>query len=309
MTRTLRMTTSASLLAAGAWLALSFAPAAVHAQQAQRPGGFNIDPRAQNRTYHFADTDEDMPYCVFVSSKVSANKPAPLIVSLHGLGAGPQIMCNSTAVDLAEQGGYILASPMGCNEGGWYGSPVLSRPRPADAQPAAAPPPSDGKCHPGSGGFGRGNAAPRTQPANLAELSEKDVMNVIAIVRKEFNVDAHRIYLTGHSMGGAGTYFLGSKHADIWAAIAPVAPAAFGMMANRVDYLKPLKAAGVPIMVVHGDADEAVPVATSRDNWVPSMKELGIEHEYVELPGVTHGPVITQSQKYVYEFFGKHSKK
>jgi predicted peptidase len=297
-------TTLASLLGFTGWLALGLAPTGVLAQQGQRPSGFNIDPRAQSRTYHFADTDEDMPYCVFASSKVNAREAAPLIISLHGLGAGPQIMCNSTAVDLAEKGGYILAAPMGCNEGGWYGSPVLSRPRPADAQPT----PSDGKCHPGSGGFGRGNAAPRSQPANLAELSEKDVMNVLAMVRKEFNVDAHRIYLTGHSMGGAGTYFLGSKHADIWAAIAPVAPAAFGMMADRVRYLQPLKDAHVPIMVVHGDADEAVPVATSRDNWVPSMKELGIEYEYVELPGVTHGPVITQSQQYVYGFFDKHRK-
>jgi dipeptidyl aminopeptidase/acylaminoacyl peptidase len=61
-------------------------------------------------------------------------------------------------------------------------------------------------------------------------------------------------------------------------------------------------------MVVHGDMDEAVPVETSRDNWVPSMEALGIEHEYVELPGVTHGPVITASQPYIYEFFGQHSK-
>src|SRR5262249_52460670 len=141
-------------------------------------------------------------------------------------------------------------------EGGWYGSPVLSRPRGpgGDGQPAAPPPEGDGKCHPGSGGFGRGSGG-RSQPANIAELSEKDVMNVLAMVRKEFNVDADRIYLTGHSMGGAGTYFLGSKHPDIWAAIAPVAPAAFGMIANRVDYLQPLKKAGVPIMVVHGDMD------------------------------------------------------
>jgi predicted peptidase len=134
-------------------------------------------------------------------------------------------------------------------------------------------------------------------------------MNVLAMVRKEFNVDARRIYLTGHTMGGAGTYFLGSKHADIWAAIAPVAPAAFGMNADRVRYLQPLKDAGVPTMVVHGDKDEAVPVETSRDNWVPSMNELGIQHEYVELPGVTHGPVITQSQQYIYAFFDKHSKR
>ena len=307
MTLNLRMTMSGSLLGMAAWLALGVAASSALAQEAQRRPGLQIDPRAQSRTYHFADTDEDMPYCLFVSSKVGAGKPAPLIISLHGLGAGPQIMCNSTAVDLAEKGGYILAAPMGCNEGGWYGSPVLRRRPAGDDQAAAAPPESDGKCHPGAGGFGRGSAG-RSQPANIAELSEKDVMNVLAMVRKEFNVDAHRIYLTGHSMGGAGTYFLGSKHTDIWAAIAPVAPAAFGMIANRVEYLRPLKEAGIPVIVVHGDMDEAVPVATSRDNWVPSMKELGIVHEYVELPGVTHGPVITQSQAYIYAFFDKHSK-
>ncbi len=96
MTRNLRMTVPASLLAAAAWLALSVASSSALAQEGQRRPGFQIDPRAQSRTYHFADTDEDMPYCVFVSSKVSVGKPAPLIISLHGLGAGPQIMCNST---------------------------------------------------------------------------------------------------------------------------------------------------------------------------------------------------------------------
>ena len=41
-------------------------------------------------------------------------------------------------------------------------------------------------------------------PADIPELSELDVMNVLAIVRKDFNVDPSRIYLWGHSMGGGG---------------------------------------------------------------------------------------------------------
>ena len=112
-------------LAAFVTLNLCAAPAGAQPGQGRGGGGFGIDPRAQDRTYHFADTNEDLPYCVFVSSKVSKDKPAPLIISLHGLGAGPQIMCNTTAVDLAEAGGYILAAPMGYNTGGWYGSPVI----------------------------------------------------------------------------------------------------------------------------------------------------------------------------------------
>jgi hypothetical protein len=43
--------------------------------------------------------------------------------------------------------------------------------------------------------------------------------------------------------------------------------------------------------------------------WVDTIKELGMNHEYVEQPCVTHGPIITSSQAPIYEFFGKHSKK
>jgi len=239
-------------------------------------GGFGIDPRADDRTYHFADTDEEMPYCVFASSRIDPDTPAPLIIALHGAGVGPQIMCNSTAVDLAEEGGYVLASPMGYSPRGGYGAPRRA---------------------------GRGGG--ENEPANLSELSEKDVMNVLAMVREEFNIDANRIYLTGHSMGGGGTMFLGSKHADIWAAIAPVAGG--GGRENQAEMLQPIKDAGVAVMVVHGADDEVVPVDGSR-SLVAEMEAMEIVHEYVELPGVTHGPVITASQEHVFEFFGKHSR-
>jgi predicted peptidase len=73
---------------------------------------FQMDSRAKELTYHFKDTDEDMKYCLFVSSKINKNKKAPLIVSLHGMGAGPSIMVSKQAVDLAEKGGYILVAPM-----------------------------------------------------------------------------------------------------------------------------------------------------------------------------------------------------
>ena len=93
---------------------------------AQPGGGFGLDSRAESRTYHFADTDDDLPYCVYVSSKVKPDQPAPLIIALHGMGATPDIMCNSTTIDLAEEGGYIVAAPMGYNTTGWFGSPVIS---------------------------------------------------------------------------------------------------------------------------------------------------------------------------------------
>src|SRR4030095_4108971 len=105
--------------------------------------GAAVDPRVQQRTYLFKDTNEELPYAVFVSSKVSKDKKNPLIVALHGLGGNPNTLLRGNALQLAEEGGYILVGPMGYNPGGWYGSPVISRPD--------APPP---------------------QPANLSELSE-----------------------------------------------------------------------------------------------------------------------------------------
>ena len=288
-----------------AWLTLGLHTSALAQQDGARGAGRggrggggltqSTDPRVQNRTYRFADTNEDLPYCLFVSSKVSKDKKNPLIVSLHGLGIGPGFMCRGKALDLAEEGGYILVAPMGYNTGGWYGSPVMNlgargaRGRGADQ------------------GGGQAAPAPPAPPANLAELSEKDVMNVLAIMRKEFSVDDSRTYLIGHSMGGAGTFFLGSKHAKEWAALAPIAPASFLMNNDRATILQGIKDGGVPMMVTTGDADEAVPVANTR-MWVDTMKELKMNYEYKEYPGVTHGPIIEAAMPDIFAFLAKHTK-
>jgi dienelactone hydrolase len=229
------------------------------------------------------------------------------------------------SVELAEQGGYILVAPMGYNSAGWYGIPP-GPPRgggpgapaapgaPRAGQPAAnGAPAAPGGAQRGAGGGrggGRGVTAGGTaitDAAKVREASEKDVMAVLDMIRKEFNVDERRIYLTGHSMGGAGTYYLGSKYASIWAAIAPIAPAAMSMTNDRARILQAIKDAGVPMLVSMGDADEAVPVANVR-TWVETMKELQMNFEYKEHPGVTHGPIMSAAMPDIYAFFAKHAK-
>src|SRR5688572_17137040 len=210
------------------------APQGAPTATATPPGRGAVDPRVQQRTYMFADTNEQMPYALFVSSKVTKDKKSPLIVSLHGLGGDQNTMVRESlrSVELAEQGGYILVAPMGYNSGGWYGIPPgPPRPAPANANGAQRPP------RPVIGGTAI------TDPAKVREASERDVMTVLDMVRKEFNVDEQRIYLMGHSMGGAGTYYLGSKHGDVWAALAPIAPAAMGMTNDRAKVLEAIKAA------------------------------------------------------------------
>src|SRR5579872_959120 len=84
------------------------------------------DPRVQQRSYHFADADKDMPYALYVSSKVTKAKAAPLIVALHGMGGDHNSLLRGNAIDLAEEGGYILVGPMGYNPQGWFGSPIIT---------------------------------------------------------------------------------------------------------------------------------------------------------------------------------------
>ena len=321
MRLSIRTTFIIAVAALAGWLTLSV-PTSIQAQPpagAKGGGkgggkGFAQDPRAQTRTYHFEDTNEDLPYSVYASSKVKKDQKAPLIVTLHGLGAPQTIMMSKTAIDLAEEGGYILVAPMGYNTSGWYGSPGVgggggrgrgaakgAAPGGPDAAPGGAGAAPGGA--PGAGaakGGGGGN-----QPANVSELSEKDTMNVLAMVRKEFNVDDKRIYIMGHSMGGAGALFLGGKYPNIFAAVGAEAPAAFWQ--TRKETLQPMKDAKVPVMIVHGDSDEVVNVSNS-EGWVEVMKSINMDYEFVKQPGISHGPVIESGQKPIYEFFAKHKK-
>jgi predicted peptidase len=138
-------------------------------------------------------------------------------------------------------------------------------------------------------------------PPNLRELSEKDTLNVLELVRKEFNVDERRTYLMGHSMGGAGTFHLAAKYPGNWAATASIAPAAFSDPAPLSNIPT------MPMMIVHGDMDTVVPVSVGR-SWAEKMKELKMTHQYIEVPGGDHGNVIGIGMPDIFKFFAQHSK-
>jgi poly(3-hydroxybutyrate) depolymerase len=224
----------------------------------------------QKRTYDFKEAAKEMEYALFVPTKYDKDMKTPLIVALHGLGSNPQqILRYKGFTDLADKHGYLLAAPMGYNSSGWYGV--------------------------------KGQSSPKSTPENLGELSEKDVLNVLAIVRKEFNVDENRIYLLGHSMGGGGTWHLALKYPDLWAGLAPIAPAIF----RKPDGLEKIK--DIPVILVQGDKDNLVPVAGARQ-WAARMKELNMTYEYIEVAGGDHINVAFQNMPKIFEFFNKNKK-
>jgi hypothetical protein len=108
---------------------------------------------------------------------------------LHGFSGNHGTFMRTAAVDAAEEGGYILVGVMGYSPSGSFGMPFGGRG--PSRGPAVAP---------AAGRGGRGapiGGTAETEPAKVAELSEKDALYVLEMVRKEFNVDDRRIYLMG----------------------------------------------------------------------------------------------------------------
>jgi predicted esterase len=283
-----------------------------------------IDSRVQVRSYLFTDTGETLPYAVFVPSSYSKDKKTPMVLALHGMNGSHATFMRSACVDEADKSGFILVGPMGYSStgsfgmqfagrggrgpggpGGREGTPAAANAPAPQAQPSAqAGPGRDGQ--PGRGGRGMGMREPggtkETDRAKVAELSEKDAMNILAMIRQEFNIDDNRIYLMGHSLGGGGALHMGEKYSTIWAGVAGIAPAAFGFQWTADSKLK-----NVPLLIIQGDADTMVRPASSQQA-AEELKALQFQSEYKLLAGLDHGGIIAGSMPDVFRFFVAHVK-
>ncbi|HEV8484166.1 MAG TPA: prolyl oligopeptidase family serine peptidase, partial [Blastocatellia bacterium] len=139
------------------------------------------------------------------------------------------------------------------------------------------------------------------QPASMYRgPAEQDVMDVLAEVRRVYNIDPDRVYLTGHSMGGFGTWAIAMHHPEVFAALAPVAGGG-----NPLELSKIVQ---IPELVVHGDADMTVRVESSR-TMVEAAKKLGIEVKYIEVAKGSHINVVVPTFKDVFDWFDAHRRK
>lgn len=107
----------------------------------------------------------------------------------------------------------------------------------------------------------------------------KAVMAMLETVARDEPIDPGRVYLTGISMGGFGTWDLASRMPDRFAALLPICGGGDERTAARI--------AGIPTWVAHGDADKAVPVERSR-SMVQALEAVGGRPRYVEMRGVGH---------------------
>ncbi|NTW86967.1 MAG: prolyl oligopeptidase family serine peptidase [Holophagaceae bacterium] len=115
----------------------------------------------------------------------------------------------------------------------------------------------------------------------------------------EYRVNADRVYLTGLSMGGHGTWYLAYRHPERFAAAAPICGwtrdlASHGFMEPVVPpeagpALPALarRLARLPLWIFHGDQDTVVPVEGSRAA-VEALKAVSADVRYTEYPGLNH---------------------
>lgn len=115
---------------------------------------------------------------------------------------------------------------------------------------------------------------------------------------KEFHGDRSRLYLTGLSMGGYGTWSIASHHPQMFAALVPICggieaprnlPALKTDLASDYDPYRDTaqKIGKIPTWVFHGADDPVVPVAGSQ-KIVEALKGVGADVRYNEYPGVQH---------------------
>lgn len=193
---------------------------------------------------------ETMPYRLFVPAQYDKTQKYPLVLWLHGgVGRGNDNLKQIT-------GGNAL------------GAGIWARAENQEKFPAFVLAP---QCSESQVWANRG----KDEMADALRLA----LEILEAVRKEFSVDAQRIYVAGQSMGGGGTWDALARRPELFAAAV--------LLCAPADASTAAKIAHVPVWVFHGDADKTVPVAASR-RMVEALRAAGGQPKYTEYPGVGH---------------------
>jgi poly(3-hydroxybutyrate) depolymerase len=230
--------------------------------------GQKLSEGPQVLTFFSAADDTEQPYGLYLPKNYDASKKYPLVMMLHGAGSNHRL---------------ALRRVFGKSNAEGETDVEATRYFPAweDVDFIVASP------------YARGTAGYQGIP-------EQDVYDVLADVKKRFSVDEDRTYLTGLSMGGGGTLWIGLTRPDIWAAIAPVCPAP---PTGTIDLAG--NASNLAVHFFHGDKDPVVPVEGTRA-WVSKMQDMGVEVTYKEFVDVKHDSwVNAYDEEFIFGWFNQ----
>ena len=138
------------------------------------------------------------------------------------------------------------------------------------------------------------------QCAKHARWYPQALIELIDRVANEHKVDKSRIYLTGLSMGGYGTWALAAEYPKVFAAIAPICGG--GRPEKAEAYV------GIPVWVFHGAKDERVKIEES-EKMVEAIKAAGGDPKFTVYPDAGHDSwTETYDNPEFYEWLFKQKK-
>jgi predicted peptidase len=199
--------------------------------------------------------DEQLPYRLFRPDNwESEKKPLPLVLFLHGAGkrGNDNIKPASSHIDgliaITKNGKYrsFLLTPQ-CAKGKRWAEVSWQVPA-------------------------------YTNPVPIGSTM-KMVLETLDNIIKEYTIDTNRIYVTGLSMGGLGTFDIIFRRPDMFAAAAPLSGGGATETAKTI--------AHIPLWAFHGSKDKAVSVTLTRE-LIAAMKKAGGNPKYTELEGQGH---------------------
>ncbi|NLX29781.1 MAG: phospholipase [Bacteroidales bacterium] len=207
-------------------------------------------PGPQVATFYSEIDDSEQPFGLYIPQNYDPQKKYPLVVMLHGAMSNHRLALKRV---------FGKSNLPGENDA------LASRyfPRWKEEEYIVATP------------WARGTMG-------YTGIPEEDVMAVIESCKAHLHIDEERLFLTGLSMGGGGTLYIGLSRPGLFAAIAPVCPAppeeAYGLMGNALN---------LPVAIYQGGADPVVRPEGVRLIAGDLLRE-GASVEYHEFPGVGH---------------------
>ena len=239
-----------------------------------------LKPGPQDLSF-FSKVDEtDQPYAVYIPKNFDETKKYPLVIFLHGAWSTHRLGLrrvfgkgNVQGTDFIVPGHVPLENDL---------EAIRYWPELPDVNYIVAAP------------LARGTAGYQGIP-------EQDVYEMLDDVKSRFPIDEDRIYLTGLSMGGGGTTWLGLTRPDIWAAIAPVCPAPPDECAELSG-----NASNLPVHLFIGDKDFLYKTA---QEWKARYEASSPRFDYVEYPGIGHNSwEYAYKDGFIFEWFSQFKR-
>jgi predicted esterase len=229
----------------------------------------------------FSTIDEtDQPYAIYIPRNFDESKKYPLVIFLHGAMSNHRLglrrafgQGNIQGTDFIKPGNVPVETDLEVTRY-W--------PKVRDVDYIVAAP------------LARGTAGYQGIP-------EQDVYEMLDDINSRFSIDEDRIYLTGLSMGGGGTIWLGLTRPDIWAAIAPCCPAP----PDGSDELAG-NAFNLPVHLFVGDKDFLFKTAL---DWKAKFETTTPRFNYVEYPGIGHNSwEYAYKDGFIFDWFSQFTR-